>query len=177
MRFQHAGVVIALALVTSACSGTAPTASPVPTAVGTVAPVITPTPAASASPTLPSPSVATQYAAIAASGDASVAKCTKDAKAAAGSLTRSKAVAQECLAVASSYLAELQAVSWGPVSPEADNVIKALNTIDGLLGQMAAATSATTFRAAYDRFDPAALELVIAADALRAALGLPLIQR
>jgi len=176
MKIQLAGVVMALAFISAACAGAARTPAPATSALDTVAPVITPTPTASASIAPSSPSLAAQYAGIATRGDASVAKCTKDAKAAAGSLTRSKAVARECLAVGTSYVAELQAVTWGPVRPQADSVIEALDTIDGLLGQMAAATTAAAFRAADEQFDRAVIQLVVAADALRAALGLPAIQ-
>ena len=47
-----------------------------------------------------------------------------------------------------------------------------LNKIDTLMEQMANATSASTFRVAYDQLPLAEVDLLVVANALRVALGL-----
>jgi hypothetical protein len=65
-----------------------------------------------------------------------------------------------------------QTCNWGPAQPQADKVIDVLNKIDTLMEQMANATSASTFRVAYDQLPLAEVDLLVAANALRVALGL-----
>lgn len=118
-------------------------------------------------------SLASQYEAIAARGDVSDAQCDKDKAAAAGSLVKSRAAAQECLADHLPYLDALKAIDWGPAQPQADGVIAAVNRVDALDEQMAGAVTLAGFMVAYDQVAPATTEFVAAANALRAALGLP----
>ena len=101
------------------------------------------------------------------------AQCIRGRAAATGSSAKSKAVTQACLTSANRYVAELNAIKWGSVQPQADTFIKAIDRIDALLGQMANATTAATVRTDYDQLVQGAAELLVADGALRAALGLP----
>ena len=118
-------------------------------------------------------SLAPQYAALAGKGDAALVLCGKVKTAAAGSLAESKAAAQECLNSYSGYVAEMKAINWGPVQPQANRVIDAIDKLDVLMVRMAKATSAAALTAAYGQLTPAGVALLVAATALRVALGLP----
>ena len=118
-------------------------------------------------------SLASQYTDLSNKGNAAVAQCNKDKTAAVGSLTKSKAAAQECLTAYSQYVADFVAVDWGPAQPQADKVIDAINGIVTLVRQMANATSAASFKVYYDQLPAATASLLTAANALRAALGMP----
>ena len=56
---------------------------------------------------------------------------------------------------------------------QADDVIAAIDTVDGLLETMANATSVVAFEAAYKQIPQAIADLQVANNALRVALGLP----
>ena len=135
-------------------------------------PALTPSPAPSASPSADLASLASQYTDLSDKGNAAIVQCNKDKAAAVGSLAKSKAAAQERLTSYIGYVADLKAINWGPAQPQADKVIDVLNKIDTLMEQMANATSASTFRVAYDQLPLAEVDLLVAANALRVALGL-----
>jgi hypothetical protein len=75
--------------------------------------------------------------------------------------------------VTSGYVGQLQAVSWGPVQPQADRVIATITKIDVLFDQMAHAPDAAAFRVAYNKIAAAVGDLLVVGTALREALGLP----
>ncbi|MFI5211233.1 MAG: hypothetical protein ACHQ2E_12360, partial [Gemmatimonadales bacterium] len=156
----------------SATTPTASTLAPEPPTPA-VTPTLAATPVQAANPTPDLASLASQYATISANGDAAVAQCTRDRAAAASSLVQAKAMAQQCLTSTSGYVAQLKAINWGPVQPQADKVIAAVDAIEGLLGQMVNASSAATLRTEANQLVPASGRLLIAASALRSALGLP----
>jgi hypothetical protein len=135
-----------------------------------------PSAAATASPSPDIATLSSHYTDIYTKGNAAVVQCNKDKAAAIGSLTKSKDAAQECLNSYIGYVADLKATNWGPVQPQADKVIDVMDNIDVLMVQMVNATSAATFKAAYDQLAPDEVDLLVAANALRAALGLPPVQ-
>ena len=160
----------------SAATPTAPAATTQqPAPVATAALAASPSPAASPSTGLST--LASAYSELAAKGNAAIVQCDKDRTAAAGNLTKAKAVAQECLTDYIGYVADLKAIDWGPVQPQADDVIAAMNKIDVLMTSMANANTDAAFMTAYDQLTPAAGDLLTAANALRAALGLPPVQQ
>jgi len=180
-RTKRLAILAVTVLVLGSCGGSAttPTASAAttqqPSVVATPAPTPSPSPTASQSSDLAR--LASQYSEISDEGNVAIVQCNKDkAAAVGGSLAKSKAAAQECLTSYIGYVADLNAINWGPVQPEANNVIDAMNKIDVLMEQMANATSAATFRAAYDQLASAEVGLLVAANILRAALGLPPVQ-
>jgi hypothetical protein len=61
----------------------------------------------------------------------------------------------------------------GSVQPQADRVISDMDKIDALMTQMINAPDASTFKLAYDQLDPCGATLLVDANAMRAALGLP----
>lgn len=164
-------------LVVGGCGGSAstPTASAgtnqQPSVVATA--TLTQSQAPTASPSAGLASLAAQYSAAADKGNAAVGQCNKAKAAAAGDLTKSKIAAAECMTAYSAYVADLKAVNWGPAQPQVDKVLAAMDKIDGLVAQMANATSDTTFRASYNQLAPAEVGLLAAANALRKVLGLP----
>jgi hypothetical protein len=121
----------------------------------------------------PSPDLASVYTALSEKSNAAVDQCNKDRIAAgSSSLTKAKAAAAECLATYIGYVADLKAIDWGPVQPQADDVIAAMNKVDSLMEQMINASNASIFRAAYNQLPSAAAALLATASVLRAALGL-----
>ena len=176
-RTRHLAILAATVLVLGGCGGSAasPTASAAttegPSVVATPAPTQSSVSAASPSPDLPT--LAAQYTAISASGNAALAQCNKDKAAAVASLAKSKAAAQECLNSYIGYVGALKGTNWGPAQPQADRVISDMDKIDSLMLQMINAPDAKSFKAAYDQLDPLGATLLVDANAMRAALGLP----
>jgi hypothetical protein len=176
-RTRRLAILAATVLALGGCGSSA--ASPTTSAATTEGPSVVATPApiqSSVSAASPSPdltTLATQYTAISASGNAALALCNKDKAAAVASLAKSKAAAQECLNSYIAYVADLKATDWGPAQPQADKVIDDMNKIDSLMLTMINAPDATSFRAAYDQLDPLGASLLVDANAMRAALGLP----
>ena len=128
----------------------------------------------SGTPTSELAPIAAAYSAIAARGDAAVVQCNRERVAAqGGTLAKAKTVAADCLASTSGYVAELKAVNWGPVEPQADKVIATIVRIDALFAQMANASDAAAFRIAYEETGAAVGDLLVFGTALREALGLP----
>lgn len=188
-RTRRLAILAATVLVLGGCGGSSatPTASALatptapalatPTASAAATPAPTPSPAPTASPSS-SPSFSTAAAAsqltqISGSAKLAVAQCNADKAGAATSLSKAKAAAQECLTAYSQYVADFVAVDWGPAQPQADKVIDAINGIVTLVRQMANATSAASFKVYYDQLPAATASLLTAANALRAALGMP----
>jgi hypothetical protein len=184
-RTGRLAILAAAILVLGGCGGSAATLAPpaaTPTAAAvttqpltaaapTPAPTPTPTPAASASSALAP--LASTYAGIAAKGEAVVVRCLGAKAAASGSLVKAKAAARACLADSRAYVADLKAVSWGPLQPQADNLIAAIDAVNVLLARMANATTDGAFTDAYDQLPSAEANLLVAATAFRRALGLP----
>ena len=166
----------AAALFFGGCGGgsattTAPTGQQQPS--GRATPTLAASSAPTASATIDVAALPSRYSGIAAKGNAAIVQCNKDKTAASGDLTKSKAAAQECLTSYTSYAADMKAINWGPAQPQADKVIAAMDKIDVITAKMAAAATEADFIASYQQIAPAAAELLTAANALRAALGLP----
>jgi hypothetical protein len=175
-RTKGLAILAATVLILGACSGssTTPTASATtqqPSVVAAIA--LTPSAATAASPSPAVASLASAYSEIADKGNAALVQCNKDRAAAIGSLTKAKAAAQECLNTYIGYVTDLKAINWGPVQPQADKVIADMDNIDSLMVLMINAPDATSFRSAYDQLDPMGATLLVDANAMRAALGLP----
>jgi hypothetical protein len=117
--------------------------------------------------------LATQHGDISDKGNAALVQCNKDKAAANGDLTKGKIAAKDCLAVYDQVLAEMKAVNWGPVQPKADALETAMDKIDAIVAQIVNASDGTAFLTAYARLTPAAADLLVSANALRAAIGLP----
>jgi hypothetical protein len=163
------------ALFFAGCGGgsaTTPTASTGQPA-SNQAPTLAASSAPTASATVDVAALPSRYSDIAAKGNAAIVQCNKDKTAASGDLTKSKVAAQECLTSYTAYAADMKAINWGPAQPQADKVIAAMDKIDLITGQMAAATTEAGFMASYQQIASAAAELLTAANALRSALGLP----
>jgi hypothetical protein len=95
-------------LVPALPSPSAAAASEGSSVAASTAPTATPVPSTASEPS----SLASQYSAIAAKGDLAVVQCNKERVAAeGGTLAKAKAVAADCLASTSGYVAQLQAVS------------------------------------------------------------------
>jgi hypothetical protein len=179
-------VVIGLAVLLAGCGGAtaSPSATPpvTPSAMTSPAntPAPTPTPALTATP-IPTASQSADLAALGATytqiyaGEAAAdAKCNQlKMPATNGTLADAQAIAQACRDGYMPYLSGLLATSWGPVQPQADNVIAAANAVDALVVDMINAPDISTFRTAYDQLSAARTALVIKAEVLREALGLP----
>lgn len=176
-RANRLAVLAVTVVVLGGCggSGTTPGASAATTQPSSVVttPALTLTPAATASSSPDLAALASQYTALADKGNAAVAECDKDKAAAVSSLAKSKVAAQGCLTTYIGYVADLKAISWGPVQPQADKVIGDMDDIDALIVQMINAPDASTFRAEYDQLTPLGVTLLADANAMRAALGLP----
>jgi hypothetical protein len=160
-------------LVLGACAGaTSPgVPSSEPSVVVTAPATPSPTPTASPSPDL-SPFAAT-YTTIAAGGAAAVRQCDREKAGANGTLTDAKAIAQACRDGYVQYIAAMKAVAWGPAQPQADAVVTAAEACDAIVVLMINAADGATFRAAYARLPAAEDRLLLMADAMRKALGLP----
>jgi len=169
-RIPRLATLMLTVLVVGACAGAATTpAGTAPSAVPTVA--ATPTPAASPTPDL-SPLVVT-YTTIAAGGAAAVRQCDREKAGANGTLADAKAIAQACRDGYVQYIAAMKAVAWGPAQSQADAVVTAAEACDAIVLLMVNAADGTTFRAAYARLPAAEDRLLLMADALRKALGMP----
>jgi len=169
-------ILTVMVLVLAGCAGAAGTPSSslpssAPSAAVTATPTANPTPAVSPSPDL-APLAAT-YTTIAAGGTAAVLQCDREKAAANGTLADAKAIAQACRDGYVKYIAAMKAVAWGPVQAQADGVIAAAETCDALVLEMVNAADGSTFRAAYARLPAAEDRLLLSADAMRKALGLP----
>lgn len=165
--------LLPLVLVLGACAGASSTGvvSNEPSVAITATPTPSPTTTVSPSPDL-SPFAAT-YTAIAAGGAAAVRQCDREKAAADGTLTDAKAIAQACRDGYVRYIAAMKAASWGPAQPEADAVVTAAEACDAIVLQMVNAPDGSTFRAVYARLPAAEDRLLVSADAMRKALGLP----
>lgn len=175
-RVDRLAILMVATLALGGCAGAASApASALPSSAPTVAlsatPAVSPTPTVSPSPDL-TPLAAT-YTGIAAGGTAALDQCNREKAAANGTLVEARAIARACRNSYLQYIAALKAVNWGPVQPQADNLIAAADTCDAIVLEMVNATDGTTFRAAYDRLPAATTNLLARADALRADLGLP----
>lgn len=176
----HAKPLVTLAVAAMLFAGCGGGSATTPTAStggqqpsGQATPTLAESSAPMASATVNVAALPSQYNNIATKGNAAIVQCNKDKTAASGDLTKSKVAAQECLTSYTSYTADMKAINWGPAQPQADKVIAAMDKIDVLTGQMAAATTEASFMASYQQIASAAAELLTAANALRAALGLP----
>ncbi len=163
-------------LMLGGCAGPATTpASTVPSAAPTVTaspgPTTTTPPAASPSPDLSA--LAASYSTIAAGGRAAVAECDREKTGSNGTLADDKAIARACREGYVKYIAAMKAVAWGPAQAQANAVISAAEACDALVVDMVNAPDWSTFSAAYQRLPVAEDHLVLMADAMRKALGLP----
>lgn len=175
-RANRLAILAVTVLVLGGCGGSATPSASSSTGQqpsGVTSPGLTPSSAPTASPSPGLASLASQYSAAADKGNVAIVQCNKDKSAASGDLAKGKAAAQECLTAYTAYVAALKAVNWGPVQPQADKVVAAMDKIDALVAQMTTATSLTAFVAAYDQLAPIEVGLLVAANALRASLGLP----
>jgi len=136
-------------------------------------PTLAVTPTAGVSPSPDVASLAATYTQIAAGGSAALAQCNREKAAANGTLTEAKAIAQACRNGYLAYIADLKAVNWGLVQPQADNLIAAADASDAIILEMVNATDGRSFRAAYAQLPAATTDLLASVDALRAVLGLP----
>jgi hypothetical protein len=163
-------------LVLTGCAGTATeptTMAPTVEPTVTASPVPTPTAPPAASPSSDLSALAARYTTIAAGGRAAVRQCDREKAAGSGSLTDDKAIARACRDGYVTYIAALKAVAWGPAQAQANAVISAAEACDALVVEMLNAPDWSTFSAAYDRLPAAEDHLVLMADAMRKALGLP----
>lgn len=174
-RTKRLAILAVTVLVLGGCGGSA---TPTPSGGTSEHPLVvatatsTSSQAPTASPSADLPSLASKYLALSATASTAVTKCNQDKVGAVG-LTKLKQVALECLTAYSAWTESMKAVHWGPVQPQADKVIEAMDKIDGLAGLMANAASDATFQASYHQLPAATAALLVAADRLRAALGLP----
>lgn len=181
-------VTMGMAVMLAGCAGTtsSPSSAPSATPSATVSPSVaisptlmtSPTPTASLAPSA-SPSadlvvLGTAYTKIYAGEKAADLKCNQlKMPATNGNLADAQAIAQACRDGYMPYLTDLLAVSWGPVQPQADNIISAANAVDVLVVAMINASDIATFRAAYDQLPAARTALLIKVEAMQEALGLP----
>jgi hypothetical protein len=173
---KHLAILAVAVLVVAGCGDPA-TGSSAGASASSQTSSVSATPTPTATPT-PNPSavlaaLATQYGAISDKGNAALVQCNKDKAAANGDLAKGKLAAKDCLAVYDQVLAEMKAVNWGPAQPKADAVVTAMGKIDAIVAQMVNASDGSAFLAAYAQLTPAATELLVSANALRAAIGLP----
>lgn len=172
-RTKRLAILAVTFLVLGGCggSGTTPTTSAATSQQPSVGagPTVTQSAVSSAAALA---SLASQYTDLSNKGNAAVAQCNKDKTAAVGSLTKSKAAAQECMTTYIGYVADLKAINWGSTQPQADKIIADMDKIDSLMVLMIDAPDAATFRAAYDQLDPMAAGFLVDANAMRSALGL-----
>jgi hypothetical protein len=176
-RAKRLAILAVTVVLLGGCGGSGTTSTPSsatgqqPSGVAT--PALTPSsaPTASSSPALAA--LASQYTVVSDRGNAAIVQCDKAKADANGDLDKSKTAAKECLTAYTEYVAGLKAVNWGPTQPKVDAVIAAMNKIDTLVAQLANETSEAAFTADYEKLAPAELGLLVAANALRAALGLP----
>ena len=172
---KHLAILAVAVLVVAGCGGGSATASSAgasassQTSSVSATPTLTPTP----NPSAVLAALATQYGTISDKGNAALVQCNKDKAAANGDLTKGKLAAKDCLAVYDQVLAEMKAINWGPAQPKADAVETAMGKIDAIVAQMVNASDGTAFLTAYSRLTPAAVDLLVSANALRAAIGLP----
>jgi hypothetical protein len=169
-----------LAILTVAClvlggCGSAATSPAVPSGGPTQGASSVPTATAPpvASPSQDLSALATTYKAIAAGGAAAVRQCDREKAAANGTLTDAKAIANACRDGYVQYIAAMKAAAWGPAQPQADAVVTAAEACDAIVLLMVNAADGATFRAAYARLPAAEDRLLLMADAMRKALGLP----
>ncbi|MFI5254687.1 MAG: hypothetical protein ACHQ15_04445 [Candidatus Limnocylindrales bacterium] len=164
-RTRRLAILALVVSVMAGCGGSATTPSPL--APTTLAPTPTPSPSADLA------ALVSAYQTIASNTTAARGQCAIDKDAAAANLTSARAAAQKCLNDFSQVVADFEAIDWGPVQPQAESVIAAIDTLDTLAGQMAGATTVAAFRVAYDQLTAAEVKLLAAVNPLRAALGLP----
>jgi hypothetical protein len=152
------------------CGGPAATFTPSPATTQQAS--FTPAPTVRPSPDLAA--LASEYTTIAVKATTARTQCAIDVDAAAANLTSARAAAQQCLDDFRGVVTDFKAISWGPVQPQADGVVAAINALDTLAAQMASAATAAAFRAAYDELPSAEVAFLSAANKLRTALGLPI---
>ena len=154
--------------------GTPPLATQAPSGLPIGAPTVAPT--AVASPSVALEALAAHYSEVSTNTATALDQCTQDASdlgAGTTTLAAAKLAAGKCLTAYSGIASDFESTDWGPVQPQANEVITAMNAFTALMTTMANAPDAKTFRAAYDQLSATGASLRTAAATMRAALGLP----